>query len=251
MIFYLKKAVDALLLPPGIIILLLIYSGMRFLRKGYLKAGMTNLIIASIAYLLSIQPVADGMLKGLEGGYTIPDKPEGDVIVVLGGGIRDGVPDLTGKGAPLEDALPRIVAAARLQKRLGLPVIASGGTVFSRESEASVMKRFLVDLGVPEDKIIPESKSRDTYENALYTKEICEKMGFKRPILITSATHMRRAVMSFEKVGLPVTPFPSHFRVWERKRYSWRDYLPSAGAIGNIYMALHEYLGLIFYRVVY
>ena len=251
MIFYLKKVGGALLLPPGILILLLIYSAVRLFKKGYVRAGIINTILATLTYTISIGPVADGLLRGLEGGLEIPEDPKGDVIVVLGAGMVDGAPDFTGKGRPSREAIARIVTAVRLYRRLDLPIIVSGGRIFTDESEAVLMGRFLRDLGVPEERIILESNSRDTRENALYTKEICERMGFKRPILITSATHMRRAILSFETAGMEATPFPSHFRVWEGKRYSWLDYLPSAGALEGTSAAMHEYLGLLFYRIAY
>lgn len=251
MIFYLKRIGNAFILPPGILIPLALYSGIYLLRKGYRKAGAINILLSIALYVLSITPVADSLLQGLEGDLKIPHDLKGDVIVVLGGGIRDGAPDMTGRGAPDEDVLARIVTAARLQRRLNLPVTVSGGSVFSEESEAAIVRRFLVDLGVPQRRIILESSSMDTHENALYTKAICERMGFKRPILITSATHMKRAVMSFEQVGLEVIPYPSHFKVWKGKRYTWIDYLPSAGALEDLSEALHEYLGLLFYRIAY
>ena len=62
------------------------------------------------------------------------------------------------------------------------------------------MKRFLTDLGVPDPMIIVEDKSRDTIENARYARQICERRGFVRPILVTSAYHLKRSVLSFSKV---------------------------------------------------
>lgn len=67
-------------------------------------------------------------------------------------------------------------------------------------------------------KIILEDKSRDTFENALYTKEICIRSGFKNSMLITSASHMSRAVLSFKKVGMDVMPFPANFKTGSNKK---------------------------------
>ena len=119
----------------------------------------------------------------------------GDVIILLGGGVYDGVPDFSGIGRPSDRALPRVITAARLQKRLNLPVIVCGGAVFEKfTKEAPILKRFLTDLGVSEEKIILEDRSRDTHENAKFTAEICSKMGYKRPILVTSAFHLKRSI---------------------------------------------------------
>jgi uncharacterized SAM-binding protein YcdF (DUF218 family) len=102
-----------------------------------------------------------------------------------------------------------------------------------------------MDLGVPGDKILVDDKSRDTLENARYVKEICEKRRFRYPILITSAYHMKRALLSFRKFNMNATPVPSNFKTWDRK-YGWADYLPGDLRISMI--ACREYVGLLYYK---
>lgn len=248
--FELKKILTQFLLPPGIFILLLIISVVWFVIKKNYKGALVNFIIASLMWGLSISPVSVFLLRGLESDLKIPADPKGDVIVLLGGGVYDDSPDMSGTGAPSEEMDARLITAVRLQKKLNLPVIISGGTVFKgRKAEAPIVKRFLVDLGVPEGKVIIEDKSRDTIENARHTKKICEKMKFKRPILVTSAFHMKRSIMSFEKAGLEVVPFPANFRTGTTKKYILGDYLP--GGFDGVAVALHEYLGLLFYKFAY
>jgi len=245
--FAFKKAITSLVLPPGLFIVILILSGFLLLKKSW-KAGLVNIIIGFSLWCASIIPVSDMLMKGLETGLTMPKDPRGDVIIVLGGGVYDEVPDLSGEGAPSEDALARLVTAVRLQKRLHVPVIVSGGAVFPwRRPEALVDARLLADLGVPTDKIIIEDKSRDTLENARHTDQICKDHHFSRPLLVTSAYHMKRAVLSFKKVGMDVTTFPSAFKVWKRT-YHWDDYLPTS--FGDTRTACREYVGLLYYRVV-
>jgi uncharacterized SAM-binding protein YcdF (DUF218 family) len=249
-IFLVKKIVEPFLLPPGLFILLLLFFGIKFFSKKNWKAGMFNIIIALIMWGMSIMPFSDPLLMRLESGFEIPKDPKGDVIILLGGGINPESPDISGIGVPLEGMLDRIVTAVRLQKRLNIPVIVSGGKMFSRKtSEASIVKRFLIDLGVPSDKIITEEKSRDTIENARYSQEICIKAGFLHPILVTSAYHMRRAVMSFEKTGMNVLPFPSGFQTSPEKKYYWFDYLPTDFDV--VRKTMKEYLGLLFYKYAY
>ncbi|MBI5213134.1 MAG: YdcF family protein [Nitrospirae bacterium] len=248
--FIFKKILTPFLMPPGIFIVLLVGFGIWFFLKKQWKAGMVNLSIGIFMWLLSISPVADAMLRGLESDFKIPENPRGDVIILLGGGVYDKVPDLSGIGAPSEEMIARLVTAVRLQKRLDVPVIISGGTVFKgRQAEAPIIKRFIVDLGIPSGKIIIEDKSRDTIENAKYTKAICEKNGFKKPILVTSAYHMKRSVLSFKKVEMDVMLFPASFKTWKDRKYNWHDYLP--GSLDNTYAALHEYLGIFFYKFAY
>ncbi len=248
--FIIKKILTSFLLPPGIFVVVLIIAGMWFLSQRNNRAGILNVVIGLSMWFLCLGPVGNTLIRGLESGFEIPTHPTGDVILLLGGGVNDKAQDLTGTGAPSNEALSRVVTTARLQKMLKIPVIVSGGKVYGfRAAEAPVLKRFLTDLGVPESMIILEDKSRDTIENARYTREICERRGFGKPILITSAYHLKRAVLSFTKVGLPVLPFPAGFSSWENRRYGLTSFLPNS--LGLTRLALKEYLGLLVYDVVY
>ncbi|MBI4689336.1 MAG: YdcF family protein [Nitrospirae bacterium] len=219
------------------------------MTKKYWKAAFINFLICALLWLLSMPLVSVFLLRGLEQKYQIPQNLDGDVIVLLGGGSYLKSQDISGIGTPAGNTLERIVTAVRLQKKLDLPIIVSSGKVFEHvPSEAPIIKRFLVELGVPSDKIIIEDKSKDTLENARYTKVICEKMGFKKPILVTSAYHMRRSVLLFKKAGMDVIPFPSNFRTSKVREIHWDAYMPSG--IENTHIALIEYIGLLFYSVV-
>ena len=128
------------------------------------------------------------------------------------------------------------------QKKLNVPIILSG-------QRALIAKRFLINLGISATEIMIENKSRDTFENAKFTRDICIRSDYKKPILITSAYHLKRSILSFEKVGLEVIPFPASFKSWKDKQYGWTAYLPGNFAKASI--ALKEYAGLIFYRFAY
>lgn len=248
--FILKKILTPFLMPPGIFIVLLICSGVWFSLRKQWKAGFLNCLIGIFMWALSLSPISDIMFRGLESDFKIPKNLHGDVIILLGGGVSDKAPDLTGVGTPSGEMLERTVTAVRIQKRLNVPIIVTGGVVFKgRAAEAPIVKRFLVDLGVPSERVIIEDKARDTIENAKYSKEICERNGYKNPILVTAAYHMKRAVLSFKKVDMDVLPFPVGFKTWDNKRYGWESYLP--GGFGDTNSAIHEYLGLLFYKIVY
>lgn len=194
--------------------------------------------------------MADKLLGRLEAEFRIPKNPDGDVIVLLGGGVYDKVPDLTGSGAPTESMLARMVTAVRLQRQLHLPILISGGAPYAgRSAEAPVVRRFLLDLGVPDRDILMEAKSRDTSENARFSKEILKQHDFRRPLLVTSAFHMRRSTAAFKRVGVAVTPVPSSFVSSPERSPVWADFLPEAGALHASSTALREYLGLLFYRL--
>jgi uncharacterized SAM-binding protein YcdF (DUF218 family) len=246
--FMAKYAVVAFLLPPGIFISVLLLSSIVFLLKKNWTAGVINFLIACLMWSLTIMPVSNAVMRSLESGFDVPENPQGDVIILLGGGVADEAPDLSGIGAPSEPMIARIVTAVRLQKRLEIPIIISGGTVFKHiKGEAPIVKRFLVDLGVPPNMIIMENKSRDTRENARFSGKICVKSGYRRPLLVTSAFHMKRAVISFQDAGIPVTPIPASFKSWPNRQYGWNDYLP--GKFTDVSNAAREYLGLLFYAL--
>jgi uncharacterized SAM-binding protein YcdF (DUF218 family) len=245
-----KFVLQHLLLPPGIFIVLLAAVAIRALVRRQRGTAFLALLLAGALDALSVGPVADRLIGGLEERYAIPAHPGGDVIILLGGGVFARVPDLTGQGFPADGMLPRMITAARLQKKLGVPVVVSGGKVFDHlDAEAPVVARVLADLGVPAEKIIPEGNSRDTSENARYTKRILDGKGFRTPLLVTSAYHMPRSVAQFLKAGVQVTPVPAGFRTRKGKAYRWIDYLPSAGELLSSTLALREYLGLAYGRI--
>jgi hypothetical protein len=100
--FILKKCISAFLLPPGMFILILLVSAWWLRRRRRPLAACNCLLLALMIWSLSTNLVADVLMSRLEQGFAISARPSGDVIVLLGGGIYDKVPDLTGSGAPTE-----------------------------------------------------------------------------------------------------------------------------------------------------
>lgn len=245
-----KKIITSFLLPPGCLILLLAACAAFQFKRRRTGTALCFLVPALFVWLLSISFVSEKFLASLERDLVIPAHPKGDVIVLLGGGVHDRVPDLSGSGAPSEGMLARTVTAVRLQRRLGIPILVSGGSVYgNRSPEAPIVRRFLVDLGVPADRILLEDKSRDTMENARFSKKILADGGFKKPLLVTSAFHMRRSVEAFRKVGLEVTAVPSSFHTVPGRPAVWADWFPDAGALATVATVLREYLGLAYYSL--
>ncbi len=250
--FIIKKIITPILMPPGLfVVILFAIGGYFFFKKKYLYAFM-NILIGLLIWILSTSLITNSLLKGLESQYWNALHSKGDVIILLGGGIIKNVHDLTGTGFPNGDTLGRMTTAIRLHHRLNVPIILTGGKVFNqKQSCASIMRRVLVDLGVDQRYIIIEAKSRDTYENALFCEEICIKKGFKRPILLTSGYHLKRAQWIFNKVGLDVSPVPAYLLTSSEPGYYWRSYLPSSDNLRFTSLALHEYLCLLYYNLIY
>lgn len=241
--FIAKKLLARLILPPGTFVVLLTFSGLWFLFRKNRVAGLVNCLMALLIWLLSIAPVSDALMGGLESGYRIPENPRGDVVILLCGGVNSNTTELSGVSTLSAPMSWRLVSAVHIQRSLNIPMIVTG------KDESRVVKKILVDIGIPEDKIIVEEEARDTSENARYTKEICVKNGYKMPILVTCAHHMKRAVLSFKKVGMDVIPYASNFKTSNDTVYEWIDYLPNINDFYDSYSAIHEYLGLLFYKV--
>ena len=246
----LKYLVTELILPPGIFVLLLGLIGLRLARNRNEGHGFVLLLLAAALWALSTVPFSDRLMADLEKGLTIPADPKEGAIVLLGGGVASGASDPSGIGAPTGEMMTRLVTAARLQKRTGLSLIVSGGRPFENLApEAPVIRRFLIDLAIPAGRIAVDDQSRDTRENAAFTRRLMDRLAIRKAVLVTSAFHMRRARFLFEHEGIEVVPYPSSFRTWQGRRYIWVDYLPTASGLHETALALKEYLGLGWYRL--
>ncbi len=212
--------------------------------------GVAFAIIAtSLLYLAALPTIATRMIQEVE--IKTPAKPDfslAQAIVVLGGGVRPGdggsAPDTLGPWS-----IERVGLAARAYKQLNLKVAVSGGRVGrAHTSEASLMEAMLqTDFHVPVTWV--EDKSRSTYENAVFTAKLLRAENVTTVVLVTQAWHMRRALWSFERAGLHAIPYPAPLTYDENDRID--DYLPSIGALDRSYHALHEAIGLAYYRLRY
>ena len=112
------------------------------------------------------------------------------------------------------------------------------------------MKRFLVTLGVPSDFVLEEDKSKNTFQNGLYTYELLSRRGIKDICLVTSAYHMPRAFRIFSSLPFSkIVPIPADFRV-NRTGYSWVSFVPRMGVLRDSYEGIHEYLGILYFDLI-
>ncbi|MBQ8699059.1 MAG: YdcF family protein, partial [Schwartzia sp.] len=242
MIAFLKFGVT-FVLPPGIFMLILFWLSWK-LRRREKEIARLLFAVALVFYAISTPFVASALMRNLEAAHLPPEAPSGDVIVLLGGGSTKDTPDLDGAGGLSEGSSARLLAAARLYHRLHIPVLFTGGKVFEDSaSEADIARRMLLGLGVPGRDIILEKDSKTTGENAKYTAAMLKERGFSRPLLVTSAFHMKRSVLNFEKQGVPVTPFPAGYRANSKARelhYIW--FGPEASALDDSVCVMREEL---------
>lgn len=251
MFFYLGKILNALLLPPGLFILIL--SVLIFLiRKSKKWLPLILWVMIILIYLTSITPIRVLLTSKLERVYPpISSQEKPDAIIVLAAGTVSGSLEEPGRESASLTTLKRLIYAYQLHQRSGADFILSGGfRPKGGTSEAAVMKKELLELGAADSKIIVEGKSKNTFENAQLCKKILEKHDFKNVALVTSALHMPRAMMAFKSAGLKVIPAPTDY-LGQPNSINLYYFLPSAENLSQVTAALHEYFGILYYRIVY
>ena len=247
---FLSKVFTYLILPPGCFIAVLFFVVVYLPQKK----KMFPLIAMLFLYLLSIQPVSDLLLKPLENAYP-PLSPEfkkdwPQAVVILGGGIVQGSPEAgAGKDTLTSDAIKRVLYALSLRDTYKVPYIFSGGKTFEygQDTEALTAGRLFVSLGFPFERLILESRSRNTWENARETA----LFGFKKVILVTSAYHIKRGVYCFSGQGISVIAAPTDYKCDRGRKYDFFSFMPTISSLNNSYLALHEYIGLLMYKIIY
>jgi uncharacterized SAM-binding protein YcdF (DUF218 family) len=246
-VYIIKFLYSVFLIPPGLFIALLLLLAWRYRRSR--APARAALLAAAVLYLGSVGLVSGPLIHSLESRYVPPAQVSGDVIVVLGGGATLDTPNLGGGGHLSGQSANRLLTGLQLHHKLGVPIVISGGQVFATGGvEAEVARSVLLSLGVPADKIIAETASLNTADNARNTAAILARHGFTRPILVTSAYHMERSVRQFHKAGVAVVPFPTDYQENLARSFHHTDLWPSAGATAQLAIAIKEYLGILAVR---
>ena len=206
--------------------------------------------------MFSSQAVSQLLLRSLEDRY--PQAPvesiaKADAIVVLGGGTSGG-PAAPGQAPGLAENSDRLLFAARLFRAGKAPLIVfSGGTIpflgsRPKGSEAESAAQLLKEWAVPNQAILLETRSRNTRENALFSRQILQGRGASHILLVTSAFHMPRASAAFRKLGFQVTPAPADFQTRDDEG-PLLLFLPDAQSLADSERALKEWLGMLVYRL--
>ena len=231
---YLLKFGASWLLPPGIFIILFAALAI-YLTKINGKLACAVGVVTLTFYLLCTGFVAEKFMGHLERAYMPPERLEetgADVIIVLGGGAISDVRDVDGSGTLCASPSSRLLTAVRLQKILDVPILLSGGQVYADSgAEALIAERVLKYLGVSDEKILTETKSVNTTQNAVYSAEILREKNFKRPLLVTSAFHMKRAVLNFSRQNFEVIPYPTDYTVSHNPTFRYTKLRPQAEAL--------------------
>lgn len=256
MTFVLSKLIWFVIRPINLFVIsVLICLGFRLI--GWRKLAT---ILFSISFFLFVAigftNLADFMIGSLEQRYgdnVPPEKPAG--IIVLGGGLNSQLVTQNG-GYELERSADRIITGFELQNKFpGIPIVYSGGSnaVFrDLVPESEIARRVAVALYGNDRGWLFEDKSRNTWENAVETRQLLEARGIdlensSQWILVTSAFHMSRAVRCFERAGFNITPWKTDY--WARKGSYPRITFNSTSQYRKFEITLKEWIGLIMYKL--
>jgi uncharacterized SAM-binding protein YcdF (DUF218 family) len=239
-------------LPPALQILLALL-GLALLGRAR-RLGVALLLAAVLSLAALSLPVASGALMAGLQAHPALTRAEArgagaGAVVVLSAGRVEEAPEYGGVDVVDAVTLVRLRYGVRLHRATGLPLVVSGGAPGADAPPlAALMARVAVtEYGV--EAVWPEPRSRNTWENARYSAELLAGQGVERVLLVTHAWHMPRAMACFRAQGLDPVPAPTAF-----VSAGWReasDWTPSAGALRTSYWALHEHLGLAWYRLRY
>jgi uncharacterized SAM-binding protein YcdF (DUF218 family) len=251
--FAISKTVGYMLIPSnfliGIGLLGAILLLTRFDRLGR-RLMATSLVLLAIC---AFSPLANFVLYPLEQRFPKWDSSRGDPdgIIVLGGPLdadlsaAHGVPVISG-------AADRIVGGATLAHRYpNARLVYTGGSpnlLHNDAKEADYATALLQGLGIPKSRLTMERQSRNTKENAEFTKEIVKPKPGERWLLVTSAYHMPRSIGLFRKAGFPVEAYPVDWRVGTQEDL-FKYYVVANDGLQLVDIGVREWLGLIAYRL--
>lgn len=236
-----------------LLILLGMVVGWVWFRRRFSLALRCALTIPYVLLLATSLPAISHLaFFSLERSYPPMIHRPGDVeaIVILGGYV-DPPRESRNYAVPGADTLARCLHGASLFRE-GTPcwTIVVGGKIDSSQTGpgvAEVMRDFLVSQQVPQEYILLEDQSRNTYENAVASAKLLRDRGLNRAILVTDAASLSRATKCFHLQGFDVIPSGCRFRTSEGFRFSVGAFLPSIDAAQEFSEAWHEWLGLAWY----
>lgn len=254
MFFVFSKAL-AFTLTPSNLLLLIALTGFAFTWRKWRRFGGSLLVVGMAGLAIAgWSPLGPALLMALEERFPGRELPASiDGIVMLGGAVDIHITKARGSATWNEQA-ERITATATLANKYpAARIILSGGAghVSGRPgeiTESSIAKQSLAAMGVPVGRMELEAKSRNTCENAIESAKAAKPKAGETWLLVTSASHMPRAVGCFRAAKFTVIPYPVDYRTRDSAElFAVRESI--AAGLAEVDLAAHEWLGLITYRV--
>jgi uncharacterized SAM-binding protein YcdF (DUF218 family) len=221
----------------------------------YQRAAKIIIIVAfSGLWLLSTPIVAWHLINGLQNQYPaiiiekLSHKTSSGVIIILGAGSHANAQEYKNQHSVSDTTLSRLNYAAYLYDHTHLPLLASGGgdksTIYSTAElmQQTFKNNFHLDIQWL------ENRSQTTADEAKLLTPFLKKHKFEKVYLVTNAWHMPRSVYAFQQAGIAVIPAPMGY-VAQMPPAQISYYLPSILALRTTNIAIHEYIGLWWYRL--
>lgn len=250
LLFLASKLLWGALRPNTLALLLALLGAVLLVRGRRLGRWPLALGLGWFAAVFAL-PLAALLTLPLEERFPRPPAPAAvSGILVLGGAVEQalteahGIPALNGAAERMTEAvaLARRFPAARVVFTGGSSAILPGGP-----TEAETARRLFADLGLPPERLILESESRNTHENAVLTHRLVRPAPGETWLLVTSASHMPRAVGCFRAAGWQVTAWPVNYTTGRDPALWWHWPFPSR--LNQAEWALREWVGLVAYRL--
>ena len=251
MFFVLSKVVWFVLSPVNLAILLSGLSGLLAFTRFARPARWIGLISLTALGLMAFSPLPRIVLRPLEDRFPQQAVHSGKVdgIIVLGGAIGVAREDIVLNNAAAR--MTKAVELARAHPEAKLVFTGGGANLLSPvvRTEADGARLLFLGLGLPESRLVLEDKSRNTVENAVFTRRLVEPKPGERWLLVTSAWHMPRAMGVFRKAGFQVEAFPVDFLSAGAPADYVRPYRKAARGLDIADDAFKEWVGLLVYRL--
>ena len=252
--FFIASKIFEFFLAPAHLAIFLAVIGAALLYTRFWRWGRRLAAFGAFALLLmAYGPIGHFLAAPLEARFPPPEgeMPAPDGIIVLGGTIDEKLSAERDRPV-MVDAAERLTAPIALRRKFpDAKIVFTGGTAALRgsaHSEADGVKRFWRDMGLDRGDILYESRSRNTHENAIFTRELAQPKPGERWLLVTSAIHMPRSIGIFRKAGFDVIPYPVDFRTNGDVSRIVFPRFPTK-ALGLVEFAAHEWAGLVAYRL--
>lgn len=237
---------------PSRVALALLISGLALAYTRWPKWGRRLTISSAVLLaLICLGPLGHFLAAPLERRFPAlaEDIAPPDGIIVLGGSVDETL-SAERRRITFTEAAERLTAPIELLRRFPRTrLVFSGGSAALRPSgatEADAVRRFWRAAGIDHGQAIYEDRSRNTYENAVFTRDLVKPKSGERWLLITSAMHMPRSVGVFRRAGFPVVPYPVDFRT-DGRLWSLGLVTHSAQGVATVDLAAHEWIGLLVY----
>ena len=247
MFFYLSKILTFLIQPLIWVLILLILSWrVKRKRKRYLIVAIVTL------YFFSNQFVFSEVSRAFEAEAKQENQLNNSysAAIILGGMVS--LNDDNGLIA-FSESSDRFLSVLPLyfNERVDKLIISGGsGSLAQEEKESEILRGYLIEIGVRDEDIYIENQSKNTFENAFYTAELIKQKGLIGPFLLsTSASHMKRAELCFQKQGLKVDSYPVDHSYGEREFSFYELFIPQSEILVKWKALLHEWLGLLSYKL--